>query len=115
MSELGKLTDEELSVESNKLENEKIRRDNIEIEKWNDILEKHVKAVSDNINGLLACVPQHDRTSCSDENPNNTERCVRCDLLNIKNSGYNSDVCIDITTERRTKQKKKRLKVIKKL
>lgn len=46
-----------------------------------ELLHAHVDA-------LLAVVPKHSRTSCSDENPSNTDRdCVRCQLLDIQSSG----------------------------
>lgn len=41
---------------------------------------------------LLALVPEHDRSSCSEERPNNAHRhCTRCRLLDLQASRYISD------------------------
>ena len=40
------------------------------------------------IDALLDLIPDHERTSCSDENPKNYGRCARCTLLSFKESGH---------------------------
>jgi hypothetical protein len=37
---------------------------------------------------ILQLIPEHSRTSCSDENPNNYGRCDRCTLLEMRGSTY---------------------------
>jgi hypothetical protein len=49
---------------------------------------------------LLALVPEHDRTSCADDNlANKFGDCKRCMLLNIKDEDFwpdNIDICLDV-------------------
>jgi len=54
---------------------------------------------------LLQLVPEHGRTSCSDDEPHNTGRCTRCDLLQVKRDQYwPEDLVLDlhIVTLRKT-------------
>jgi len=55
--------------------------------------------VISHIDSLLALTPNHDRTSCSDDNLMNTDRgCARCVLLEAKQMGY-LDHEIEVTVE----------------
>ncbi len=61
--------------------------------------------VRENIDRLLAMRPEHSASSCSDTNPGNytsdgsrhAYRCVRCQLLHIKQDDYNAEWVVDVT------------------
>jgi hypothetical protein len=40
------------------------------------------------VDALLEIVPEHSRTSCSDEQYHNMDRCTRCFLLDVKVCGF---------------------------
>ncbi len=66
--------------------------------------EKRDASVVANIDALLALVPEHGRTSCSDEKPVNESRCNRCTLLSIKSFGWvPDDLDVEISLNRRRK------------
>lgn len=49
------------------------------------------------IDTILAFYPKHGRTSCSDEQPYNQDRCNRCTLLEMKANGHwDSDYRLEI-------------------
>lgn len=51
-----------------------------------------------NIDTLLELTPDHGRTSCSDENPCNSDRgrCDRCALMKIKKDQCNLDYLVGV-------------------
>lgn len=60
--------------------------------------EKHLT----NIDAYLEIVPEHTRTTCSDEHPVNEYRCDRCALLDVKKSQYwPEDLDVEIIVRRR--------------
>jgi hypothetical protein len=78
--ELERFTDEDLTKE---LE----RRAAIKREEAHQALLKRQQLIVDNVDVVLQLAPEHDRTSCSDKNHYNTMDCVRCWLLDVKESG----------------------------
>lgn len=63
----------------------------------NEIRKERNALIVKHIDVLLELRPVHDRTSCSDEDPNNERRCGRCALLYIKACDFNAEeVSIDI-------------------
>jgi hypothetical protein len=95
--DLSKVTEEDLLDE---LKRRKVARE----EAARAAKEKRDAAVVANIDALLALVPEHGRTSCSDQNVTNERRCNRCTLLYIKSSGWvDSDLDVEVSfTRRRT-------------
>lgn len=55
-----------------------------------EALRKRQEVALKNVPALLALVPNHECTSCSDDNPQNSGdyRCTRCFLLEMQNLGY---------------------------
>jgi len=47
-----------------------------------------------NLPVLLALVPNHDRSSCSDENAGNLYKCYRCNLLQIQRNMNWPEDCV---------------------
>lgn len=77
---LSDYDDNALSAELNR--REQLRKETEEkllVEK-SVIIHKHVDA-------LLELVPNHSRTSCSDDDPGNAGRCARCTLLQTQSNG----------------------------
>jgi hypothetical protein len=75
----------------------------------NDKLKKEHDWLFDNIDNLLEFV-EHERTSCDDEHPINGSddpehsRCSRCQLLKIKQYGYNEGWTVNFSLGYRTIQ-----------
>lgn len=84
MSDLSKFSDKELKKEISRREEEK-RAVKVAL------LRRHHEIVLNNIHVVLALVPEHDRTSCSDDDRGNEKRCVRCALLAIQSQGWVPD------------------------
>ena len=62
-----------------------------EAKKLRDAIHRsHANVIADNIDTLLLVVPEHERTSCSDEDPSNEGRCTRCNLLYIKENRWDA-------------------------
>jgi len=57
--------------------------------------------IEENFALILALVPEHGRTSCSDGNPINHGRCTRCSLLEIQAGSFfeinDFDFCLEVT------------------
>ena len=87
------LSDEELQAEliRREIERRKVR---------NDKIAKGTEFVLQHVDQLLELCPDHDRTSCSDSkvcNHGPAEGCRRCQLLWLKEMGFNSDnVVLDL-------------------
>jgi len=63
------------------------RRAAIKKEEALQALIKRQELIVKNVDVLLLLAPEHDRTSCSDENNYNVLDCVRCWLVDVKESG----------------------------
>jgi len=74
---------------------ERRRKEHVENEKARvEALRKWVRV---HVDDLLEVLPDHSRTSCSDENPcNDNWLCDRCILLRIKEFDYNTEWVPDI-------------------
>lgn len=89
MSNLREIPASELQAELNRRAAEAEAERQRETEAHRALVEKHIDV-------LLEFRPKHGRTSCSDENPSNPQRCYRCDLLEIKRSGYWSNLVVGL-------------------
>lgn len=99
---LTDFTDAELRMEVQ-------RRAAVQNGKINEHRERQRGLTEKFIDTLLLLVPEHDRTSCSDENPCNPgggghpARCIRCALLRVKREGYSdlfvSSVSVEYATD----------------
>ena len=89
MTDLKEIPSYELQAElkrrSDEAERERLRKE-----------EEHREKVVKHIDAILDFYPEHGRTSCSDEHPDNPGRCFRCDLLQIKHEGYWSNLSVSL-------------------
>lgn len=82
MSELQKLTTNELKAELARRKNELQAEEVVRRDKADQL-------VIDHADTLLVFIPQHSRTTCNDKNlQSDTSRCKRCFLLYAKEHGY---------------------------
>ena len=59
---------------------------------------QRAEVVADHVDALLAIVPEHDFTSCSDQETLNEGRCTRCSLLYIKHNRWDAmNFKVDVT------------------
>ncbi len=72
----------------------------------NSLAEANMDFLLHNINEILALVPNHECTSCTDTSASNdyshqdgTPRCTRCRLLSIKKHGVNDGTVLNISLE----------------
>ena len=92
---LKNVTDEELKQEL-------IAREADRRAALNTLRKINAEFVLQHVDVLLAAVPNHECTSCSDDNPTNyyedhgRPRCKRCALLRIKKDEFNSGLTLDI-------------------
>lgn len=68
----------------------------------NQLKQERADQLLANIDSILTLLPKHDRTSCSDKDPNNANhtrvRCSRCYALYAKDSGYwDADISLEIS------------------
>jgi len=64
------------------------RRRKVEEDRINALRQAQADTHLAHIDGFLAVVTEHSRTSCSDDDPCNSGRCNRCTLLGIKRDDY---------------------------
>lgn len=62
----------------------------IEKKAKNEAFAHKTEVLMNNINTLIF-LTEHDRTSCSNENPCNVGRCTKCDLIRARRDGYWDD------------------------
>lgn len=55
--------------------------------------------IEENFALILALVPEHGRTSCSDAYPSNHDRCTRCNLLTIQAGSFCETIDFEFTLE----------------
>lgn len=99
--DLKEIPDKDLKDELKRREEKKKQRER-------DRLKIHRALVDQYAETLLLFVPEHDRTSCSDEDPKNCSyhtgriRCKRCELLYMLKKGHdnlNVSVYLDMQIE----------------
>ena len=85
------------AVDTKALEAELTRRREEEKRILREKRDLEIKRCEENISALLALVPEHNRTSCSDERPinSNRARCTRCALLEAK-GGWDENLHLSI-------------------
>lgn len=96
------LAEEVNAIRDNIASQEKLLREKVELLRQEECRKRDVqmKLAIQHIDTLLDMTPDHDRTSCSDEKPDNygSARCNRCVLLFAKKNGYfQEDVQISIS------------------
>ena len=60
---------------------------------------ERAKFLDSQIDSIIALIPEHSRTSCSDEDVNNVGRCNRCTALWAKLCGWDPSYDIRITID----------------
>lgn len=78
------------SISDTDLKAELQRREESALKAKQEALEKQRQLIVENVDTLLNLIPEHDRTSCNDEDRANARsfRCKRCVLLQIQKDGF---------------------------